>query len=82
MLLRLIEVPLENIFQKIIPSKMYRGKCSICDLNRLVNTTYKTVSIKSGSKKVQKKPKMEFLYLTLRSEIAKLYIIALFFHIS
>lgn len=82
MLLMPIVVPLENMFQIIIPSRMYNGKCSICDLKRFVNTKYKTLSIKSGSRKVQKNPNTEFLYLILRSEIAKLYISDFFFQIS
>lgn len=77
-----IFVPLENIFHKIIPRSMYRGKCSIWDLNRFVNTKYKTVSNNNGSRNVQKNPNAEFLYLILRSEIAKLYISDLFRHIS
>ena len=44
--------------------------------------TYNIPSIKRGSRKVQEKPKTEFLYRTLRSEIAKFRINDLLFHNS
>src|SRR6185437_2616801 len=64
-------VPLANIFQIIKPNNKKRGKYSICDLKIFVNTTYNTNRSKSGSRKVQKNPKMELRYRNFKSITAK-----------
>lgn len=58
------------------------GKFGISNLNIVEKTRNSTPSISKGSTKLQAIPNTEFLYLILRSEMAKLNKIPLVFHIS
>ena len=60
-------VALLKKFQRMMPRSKKSWKYSTWTLIRFEKTTYRTVSISMGSRRDQKYPSIEFLYLSLNS---------------
>jgi hypothetical protein len=69
-----MDVPLVNILNNVKPRIRKIGKFSILFFKIVLNTTFRIVSINSGSRKDHPTPSKECLYLNFRSIIAKVVI--------